>query len=54
LLRALSRRYAIGAVVGHEHVAPSRKHDPGRGFDWNRLVRSLRWSRTRVPFATQA
>ncbi len=54
LLRALSRRYAIDAVVGHEHVAPSRKRDPGRGFDWNRLVRSLRWSRTRVPFATQA
>ena len=37
LLRALSRRYAIDAVVGHEHVAPMRKHDPGRGFDWDRL-----------------
>ncbi|MCG3189452.1 MAG: 1,6-anhydro-N-acetylmuramyl-L-alanine amidase AmpD [Burkholderiaceae bacterium] len=53
LLRALSRRYAIGAVVGHEHVAPSRKRDPGKGFDWNRLARALRWRRSRVPFATQ-
>ena len=53
LLRALSRRYPIAAVVGHEHVAPSRKHDPGRGFDWGRLAHMLRWSRARVPFATQ-
>jgi len=51
LLRALSRRYAIEAVVGHEHVAPARKHDPGKGFDWMRLARVLRWSRARVPFA---
>jgi AmpD protein len=51
LLRALSRRYSIDAVVGHEHVAPARKHDPGKGFDWVRLVRELRWSRERVPFA---
>jgi AmpD protein len=51
LLRALARRYAIAAVVGHEHVAPTRKHDPGKGFDWARLARALRWSRARVPFA---
>jgi AmpD protein len=54
LLRALGRRYTIDAVVGHEHVAPARKHDPGRAFDWGRLARLLRWSRTRVPFAPQA
>jgi AmpD protein len=54
LLRALARRYAIEAVVGHEHVAPARKHDPGRGFDWARLARALRWSRARVPFAPPA
>jgi N-acetyl-anhydromuramoyl-L-alanine amidase len=54
LLRALGRRYAITAVVGHEHVAPARKHDPGRGFDWARLARALRWSSARVPFAPRA
>jgi len=53
LLRALSRRYAIDAVVGHEHVAPMRKHDPGKGFDWARLARALRWARARVPLAPQ-
>jgi len=53
LLRALSRRYAIDAVVGHEHVAPTRKHDPGKGFDWLRLAQALRWSRRRLPFAAR-
>ncbi len=54
LLRSLARRYAIDAVVGHEHVAPGRKHDPGRAFDWARLARALRWSSARVPFAPSA
>jgi AmpD protein len=37
LIRALAERYPIAAVVGHEHVAPGRKQDPGAGFDWSRL-----------------
>lgn len=37
LAAGLARRYAIGAVAGHEHVAPGRKGDPGAGFDWARL-----------------
>jgi AmpD protein len=54
LLRALKRRYAIVDVVGHEHVAPGRKHDPGPGFDWQGLCRSLsrqhfRWPRDHNP-----
>ena len=54
LLRALARRYRIDAVVGHEHVAPARKHDPGKGFDWVRLAHAVRWSTSRVPFAVPA
>jgi N-acetyl-anhydromuramoyl-L-alanine amidase len=38
LLRVLSARYPLQEVVGHEHVAPGRKGDPGPGFAWRRLV----------------
>lgn len=29
---------SLREVVGHEHVAPGRKQDPGPGFDWSQLV----------------
>jgi AmpD protein len=50
LLSALSLRYPIQCVAGHEHVAPGRKTDPGPGFAWDALrnaasdeVRRWRW-----------
>lgn len=43
LLRALGARYPIASVVGHEHIAPGRKHDPGAGFEWQQLVSELGW-----------
>jgi AmpD protein len=41
LLKALRRRYPLDEIVGHEHIAPGRKTDPGPGFDWTRLKRGL-------------
>jgi AmpD protein len=44
VLRALREAYPeIGddRVVGHCHIAPGRKSDPGPRFDWGRLQRSL-------------
>lgn len=38
---ALLAAYPIRHVLGHEHIAPGRKQDPGPGFDWPRLARSL-------------
>jgi AmpD protein len=41
LLRALALAHPLRDVVGHEHVAPGRKHDPGPGFDWRALMELL-------------
>ncbi len=40
---ALKSRYPISHVVGHEHIAPGRKFDPGPGFDWGLLAKSVAW-----------
>ena len=34
LTRALLRRWPLKRVLGHEHIAPGRKTDPGGCFDW--------------------
>ena len=49
LCAAIAQRYPIGHIAGHEHVAPGRKQDPGSGFDWPLLARSLAWPRDRFP-----
>lgn len=43
LCRDIASRYPIAYVAGHEHIAPGRKKDPGPGFDWQRLQRTLAW-----------
>ncbi|MBP6336893.1 MAG: 1,6-anhydro-N-acetylmuramyl-L-alanine amidase AmpD [Vitreoscilla sp.] len=42
LLQALHLRYPIAQLVGHEHIAPGRKCDPGPGFDWQALGHMLK------------
>jgi AmpD protein len=52
LLFALSQQWVIAQIVGHEHIAPGRKRDPGQAFDWALLQSLLGYSRDRFPPAT--
>ena len=36
-LRVAHPAIATRRIVGHEHVAPGRKRDPGPKFDWSRI-----------------
>jgi AmpD protein len=54
LLDDLAGRYPIGDIVGHQHVAPGRKLDPGSGFDWGRLRAQLGWPAERFAGASAA
>ena len=42
LVDSVAAHYPIVDIAGHEHVAPGRKRDPGDGFDWARLRRTVR------------
>jgi N-acetyl-anhydromuramyl-L-alanine amidase AmpD len=37
LTNSLAAKYPITDVVGHQHIAPDRKTDPGPYFDWQRF-----------------
>ena len=41
LCAAILQRYPITQVAGHEHIAPGRKTDPGKGFNWSLFQQSM-------------
>jgi AmpD protein len=41
LTRAIAARHPINDVLGHEHIAPGRKTDPGPHFDWQHYAGAL-------------
>lgn len=51
LLQALAAELPLTEVVGHEHVAPGRKCDPGCGFDWKRVQAQTGWGERFFPAA---
>jgi AmpD protein len=52
LLDALLQQWPIRHVVGHEHVAPGRKRDPGHAFDWPHLQSLSGLAKACFPFRT--
>jgi AmpD protein len=49
LCEQLATQHPIEHVMGHEHIAPGRKHDPGPGFDWVLLQQLTGWPPSRFP-----
>ncbi|MGE5450866.1 MAG: 1,6-anhydro-N-acetylmuramyl-L-alanine amidase AmpD [Acidobacteriota bacterium] len=49
LILALAQQWPIDTVVGHEHIAPGRKKDPGSAFDWPLLKRLLNDRQDLIP-----
>lgn len=49
LLCDLRSTWPIQHTVGHEHVAPGRKEDPGRAFDWAFLAALTGWPNELFP-----
>ena len=35
-------RHPIKAILGHDHIAPGRKTDPGPNFDWTHYRQELK------------
>ncbi len=54
LLAHASAVLPITQVVGHEHVAPGRKRDPGSAFDWAALQALLGWDPSCFPASITA
>jgi len=52
LLRALRTLCPLRGVMGHEHIAPGRKRDPGQAFEWPLLQADLTWHDVAFPAST--
>ncbi len=50
---AVMAQYPVAHLAGHEHIAPGRKHDPGQGFDWQKLRHGLSLSDACLPAPRQ-
>lgn len=49
LLLELTEAWPMTQAIGHEHIAPGRKQDPGKAFDWPLLASLTGWPAERFP-----
>ena len=54
LTTALLEKYPQAVFAGHSDVAPGRKTDPGRSFDWVRFQKNNALSIEKFPFGVQS
>ena len=54
LCAVLAQAYPVKQIVGHQHVAPGRKFDPGAGFNWALMQQMLGWEHRCFPEETAA
>ena len=46
---ALMAQFPVVHIAGHEHIAPGRKADPGTGFNWLQLQKSMAFPDSFLP-----
>lgn len=54
LISELHTDWPVATVLGHEHIAPDRKRDPGQAFDWAHLAQLLSPLPGLIPASIQA
>ena len=50
LMTKLGNRYPQLQVAGHSDIAPERKTDPGKSFDWKKFQKETGISTEKLPF----
>jgi N-acetyl-anhydromuramoyl-L-alanine amidase len=54
IIHALEKEYPIQYIVGHSDIAPERKTDPGKSFDWKYVSQIAKISENKLPFGIVA
>jgi N-acetyl-anhydromuramyl-L-alanine amidase AmpD len=43
LSKEICSRHKIKIILGHQHISPGRKSDPGNNFDWQHYLTLIDW-----------
>lgn len=54
LIAAIKQQYDIQSFVGHSDIAPDRKTDPGKHFDWEYVSQLSKISEKNLPFGIKS